>query len=470
MPSLNLPPLRHRGRRRYPQGRAHSRRARRYRRSARLVRPSRHGRGLRRAAFVGARARTGRRLRRRGHRELRQWARPLPSAVRARGSTRSRGPPGEASGGPLARRISSTLSTPHARSSQATRRRCRRRPTGASRCSASIKVARDTAVKARTQAMIALKSVLVTASDELRAEMEGQSDFRLIHGLRWSWRAIRRRSSASAVTTTLLRSLAHTLARAPPGDQRTHARHLQADHQRDGAAAHGRVRDRVRLCRRDADRRPATTASGSAARPRSPSSMRCLPDPRLVGSDHGPTPTQPRGQPAGQRSPVPNRDCAAALAPADDRVRGSADRRRVVRRKRSSGASSATSRVRSSACSRGRRRPSPRISRRGLDNYRSINADGPAAARCESFFATLECELLDRRRFATKAEARMAVFRFIEGWSGRVPARTAVGATRRSATHRPPRTSRITTRRLSPPTPKLSVEAGSHQPSGPCFS
>ena len=37
-------------------------------------------------------------------------------------------------------------------------------------------------------------------------------------------------------------------------------------------------------------------------------------------------------------------------------------------------------------------------------------------AMCESFFATLECELLDRRRFATKAEARMAMFEFIEGW------------------------------------------------------
>lgn len=37
-------------------------------------------------------------------------------------------------------------------------------------------------------------------------------------------------------------------------------------------------------------------------------------------------------------------------------------------------------------------------------------------AMCESFFATLECELLDRRKFPTKAEARMAVFSFIEGW------------------------------------------------------
>ena len=37
-------------------------------------------------------------------------------------------------------------------------------------------------------------------------------------------------------------------------------------------------------------------------------------------------------------------------------------------------------------------------------------------AMCESFFATLECELLDRRKFQTKTEARMAIFQFIEGW------------------------------------------------------
>ena len=37
-------------------------------------------------------------------------------------------------------------------------------------------------------------------------------------------------------------------------------------------------------------------------------------------------------------------------------------------------------------------------------------------ALCESFFATLECELLDRRRFATPTQARIAVFDFIEGW------------------------------------------------------
>ena len=37
-------------------------------------------------------------------------------------------------------------------------------------------------------------------------------------------------------------------------------------------------------------------------------------------------------------------------------------------------------------------------------------------AMCESFFATLECELIWRRSFRTPGEARRGVFRFIEGW------------------------------------------------------
>ena len=37
-------------------------------------------------------------------------------------------------------------------------------------------------------------------------------------------------------------------------------------------------------------------------------------------------------------------------------------------------------------------------------------------ALCESFFATLECELLDRQRFPTQADARLAIFDFLEGW------------------------------------------------------
>lgn len=37
-------------------------------------------------------------------------------------------------------------------------------------------------------------------------------------------------------------------------------------------------------------------------------------------------------------------------------------------------------------------------------------------AMCESFFATLECELLAHRRLVSQAEAKMAVFSYIEGW------------------------------------------------------
>ena len=48
-------------------------------------------------------------------------------------------------------------------------------------------------------------------------------------------------------------------------------------------------------------------------------------------------------------------------------------------------------------------------------------------AMCESFFATLECELLERRRFASQAQARMAVFDFIEGFYNPVRLHSALG-------------------------------------------
>ena len=37
-------------------------------------------------------------------------------------------------------------------------------------------------------------------------------------------------------------------------------------------------------------------------------------------------------------------------------------------------------------------------------------------AMCESFFATLECELLAKHRFQSQVQARPVVFQFIEGW------------------------------------------------------
>ena len=37
-------------------------------------------------------------------------------------------------------------------------------------------------------------------------------------------------------------------------------------------------------------------------------------------------------------------------------------------------------------------------------------------AMAESFFASLECELIARRSWKTKTEARLAVFTWIEAW------------------------------------------------------
>jgi putative transposase len=52
----------------------------------------------------------------------------------------------------------------------------------------------------------------------------------------------------------------------------------------------------------------------------------------------------------------------------------------------------------------------------GVRPSRGSVGDAYDNAMCESFFASLECELLDRRRFRTQAEARMAVFKYVEGF------------------------------------------------------
>ena len=46
---------------------------------------------------------------------------------------------------------------------------------------------------------------------------------------------------------------------------------------------------------------------------------------------------------------------------------------------------------------------------------------------CESFFATLECELLARHRFKTQTDARNATFAFIEGFYNRRRHHSSIG-------------------------------------------
>ncbi len=57
-----------------------------------------------------------------------------------------------------------------------------------------------------------------------------------------------------------------------------------------------------------------------------------------------------------------------------------------------------------------------RCTQMGVRPSRGTVGDAYDNAMAESFFATLECELVDRQRFRTQTEARLAIFRFIEGW------------------------------------------------------
>jgi len=75
-------------------------------------------------------------------------------------------------------------------------------------------------------------------------------------------------------------------------------------------------------------------------------------------------------------------------------------------------------------------------------------------ALCESFFATLECELLDRVTFRTVPEARQAVFVFIEGWYN--PHRRHSSIDYLS----PIQYERAHAQKPNPPSPKVSTVAG----------
>ena len=48
-------------------------------------------------------------------------------------------------------------------------------------------------------------------------------------------------------------------------------------------------------------------------------------------------------------------------------------------------------------------------------------------AMAENFFASLECELTDRKTFKTRTKARLAVFTWIEGWHNPMRRHSALG-------------------------------------------
>ena len=80
---------------------------------------------------------------------------------------------------------------------------------------------------------------------------------------------------------------------------------------------------------------------------------------------------------------------------------------------------SSTTRTRAASTLPWRSASDARVRRTAPDGVRpSTGSVGDAYdnAMAEAFFATIECELPDRRSFRSQAEARMAVFAFIEGF------------------------------------------------------
>jgi transposase InsO family protein len=52
----------------------------------------------------------------------------------------------------------------------------------------------------------------------------------------------------------------------------------------------------------------------------------------------------------------------------------------------------------------------------GFQRHLRAQLSADSNAMCESFFATLECELLARTHFETRGQARQGLFSWIEGW------------------------------------------------------
>ena len=93
-------------------------------------------------------------------------------------------------------------------------------------------------------------------------------------------------------------------------------------------------------------------------------------------------------------------------------------------------------------------------------------------AMAESFFATLECELIDRRAFQTQAEARIAIFEYLEGWYNTARRHSALGYLspnefeRRAAAATRPRDGREVSRHNQPRAFPDRPAGGPEPPSG----
>lgn len=191
-----------------------------------------------------------------------------------------------------------------------------------------VKIARDTAVKAHTTAMITLKAVLVTAGQDLRDELEPLSDFRLVTACSRLDTSGHLADPAVAMRHTL-RSLARRWFDLH-GEIKTHSKHLKALTR--AAAPELLAAFGVGLDCRCADpdhrrrqRRPSPKRDGLRQ------DVWGRAHPHGVRQDERSPSTQPGREPPSQRRALPGGHRPDALARADHRLRRATHRRRALK-------------------------------------------------------------------------------------------------------------------------------------------
>jgi transposase len=296
---------------------------------------------------------------------------------------------------------------------------------GTSEMIRQIKIARDTAVKSRTQAIIALKTLILTAPDELRHELQPLSKAALRDRCA-SLRPGPRRDPLSACKHAL-RSLARRWQQL---NHEIHDHDQLLDELTRQAAPELRQAFGIGI---DTTAETLILAGDNPERIRSDAAFaklcRACPIPASSGATQRTGSTTAATDKPTAPSTAPSSSACAFTHPRSTTSNDAPPKAKASAR--SSAASSATSPARSTPRSSPTARPatihnplarpSPSSAEppgtgspaNTLDDHRSINAVA------ETFFATLKKELINRRSWPSRLELQSAVFEYIEAFYNR---------------------------------------------------
>jgi len=188
-----------------------------------------------------------------------------------------------------------------------------------------VRIARNTAMKAHTSAMIALKATLVTANDELRAELEPLTDYKLVLACA-AFKAESDLSDPKSAMCHVLASLARRWLELHE-EIKIHARHLKQLVKDTAPALVGAFGIGP-----DIAGELLVAAGDNSDRIHSEAAFAKLCGASPIPASSGMTTgrhRQPRWKSSGERRALPSSHRPHALARADDCIREEANRRRT---------------------------------------------------------------------------------------------------------------------------------------------